>query len=705
MSSGQVVKYKMFDADDTLTKVLMRAYKLTEAQISKVESDSGVSITDIFNDNKESIKSGYTGEDKDKEASQDNIPLNTAIKVNGDFNKAANSFYVTNVRQQFDIKGTNNYKAFMGQAIQELIGQEKYIPSVKSFDGTYKREEQVFKVYVFSKTLGKVTDITNYVSMITTNVAGTGGNFSIKAAALRAFWDAENDTWKEYNDETNFYHRRPTSVLSGNTRSVIDKETTRKGVPLYFDKILTPNDIVFISYEKLDIEVVTSIFGDTRDVEHLGDLEGSYFDMIGLVDRVSIDKTHRSGSASITITGRDLSKVILEDGVYFFPVTQGSTGFLSNFFANIPNEEVDREEYSRIFGVVSDLTLFTNQRLDTLVQYIYNKFTNIKILDDQYFRGVGDGDKGIMNYINLIIDEEVGQRQIVDDSIATDSGSTFNFISKIIQQPFIEFFQDTYRDRFNWIIRKPPFTRTSYLEQFKMVRGGEGLVIEPEEMIQSDLNWSDETTYSWFRVQPMGYFLGDTYAANFALPAVYFPELAKLFGNKALDVTSNYLDYGNNGQELIGNVDVGFYNGLQDLRYLVETNVYLPFTKTGQIIIYGNRTIKKGMIIMVRAFNMYFYVDSVSQQAVVSNNSTIRKTTLQVSRGMTVKDFDAYFDLVDYGSDPKLGDRKVNWKINTSVLDYLIRKKNSSEELYIVTPNSGSNVEDTDTEPDTSNLA
>ena len=703
---------KIDKTDGTLTAVLLRAYKITLDELSELKKTSSVSVDDIFNDNKEAIESMYVGDDKGKSATQDNIPLSTRLKIRGDFHVGAQVYYPVRVREQFVLTGTNSYAAFMGEEIKHIISSELYKPTVKNNDGTYHKTSQALQVHVFSKALGKLTNITPYVGAVNTNVGNNGGNFTISVASLQAFWDKEADTWKEYSAEGDTYHRRVTGSERGTTTDPDDKDVAMRGTPLYFDKIFMPNDLVFISYEELaiyDYEFFDGKKYRTRktlnNAETLADIEGGMFDMIGLIDGVSTVKQYAAGSTTLSVTGRDLSKVILEDGVYFFPVTESSSGFLSNYFANVPNREEERKSFSRVFGSVNDLTLFTNQRLSTLIQYIYDKFTNIRVLPDTDFSGVGDGEKGIFNYIDLVIDEEVGSRKLVDDSIATDSGSTFNFLSKIIQMPFVELIQDTYGDRFKWIVRKPPFTRDSYLEQFRMVNDGNGITIEPNYIIDSNLRWDDENTFSWYRVQPLGYYLGDTYATNFALPAVYFPELADMFGNKPLDVTSNYLDYGNNGQEGTNNIDVGFQQGMKDLKYIIESNVYLPFTKKGSITIHGNRTIKRGMVIKVRSMGMYFYVDTVTQIADVNAKATSRRTVLQVSRGMSVKDYDRYFELVDYGTEaPVLGQRKVNWKIDTKVLDWMVKRKNFTSEAKFINTRGGAIYNDFD-DVDTSNLA
>lgn len=684
--------------DEPLEDLIKKRYDLSSSELAEVEEESGVKVSDIAAENKETIESKYPRENKDDNGGLPSsiVKANTTIKVKDRFSKVARAYVIQRQQQQFEIYGTNNYKAFLGETIEELIGREDYRALLIGKTFKWKREPLQMTVFMYSKVLDRVINITQHLQGITTNVTQTGGNFSLSLPAIRAEYKELDEAtiaeggvsnWVHFEDEDNFYRKSATNkhqnaTLGGGVS--IDEQTSAQG--FYYEKITNSNDIVFIAFERLAVERDERGQRINRDFKKLSDLEGMYFDMIGLVDGVNITRNPSRGDSRITIRGRDLSKLILNDGVYFFPVTEGSDAFLGNYFANIPNNEEDRKSFSRVFGSVADTLLYTEQTISSLIEYIYNKFTNIKILDEKKFDGVGVENRGIFSYVNLVIDDEVGQRKLVDTSISTQSGSTFNFLSKVAQMPFVEFFQDTYGDRFFWIFRKPPFTKKSYLEQFEMVNEGNGIVIKDDEYIDAQLSFDDENAYSWFRLEPKGYFLGSQMAANFALPAVYFPELADIFGNKPLQEVTNYLNYGQNGREDSGKASIGFKTGVKDLKYMVETNVYLPFTRKGSIQVYGDRRIKRGMVIKVLPLKMYFYVDGVQHSAQVNNETTSRLTSIQVSRGMTVKDFGKYFEIIDFGNDGddvEVGTRKLDWKVNKEVLKYLIDKKNYAPKATI----------------------
>ena len=75
---------------------------------------------------------------------------------------------------------------------------------------------------------------------------------------------------------------------------------------------------------------------------------------------------------------------------------------------------------------------------------------------------------------------------------------------------------------------------------------------------------------------------------------------------------------------------------LNDLIYIVESNAYLPFTRTGTIVINGDRRIKVGSFILNESTNEFFYVLNVSNEVSFTEGGIDRRTTIQVERGMYV---------------------------------------------------------------------
>lgn len=157
--------------------------------------------------------------------------------------------------------------------------------------------------------------------------------------------------------------------------------------------------------------------------------------------------------------------------------------------------------------------------------------------------------------------------------------------------------------------------------------------ISDKDVISDNLqNCAD--SYAWYKITDVGNYAGQTVSlGNF--PALYFDIYAQVFGNRRLEVVSNYSDYRFfDGMNKDKNDNLYAEQASQHLAFLVETNAYLPFTRSGIITINGDRRIKKGNWIYYRPTREVFYVVSVSNT--VSINGLDRTTTIHVERGMII---------------------------------------------------------------------
>ena len=66
---------------------------------------------------------------------------------------------------------------------------------------------------------------------------------------------------------------------------------------------------------------------------------------------------------------------------------------------------------------------------------------------------------------------------------------------------------------------------------------------------------------------------------------------------------------------------------------MIESNIYLPFTRKGNIVLNGDRRIKVGTFVKLNKTNELFYVTGVSQSGSYGRRID-RTTTIQVERGM-----------------------------------------------------------------------
>lgn len=352
--------------------------------------------------------------------------------------------------------------------------------------------------------------------------------------------------------------------------------------------------------------------------------------------------------------------------------------------------------------------------------------------------------KGIWQIVKLLVDDNVRNRRVVDSSIGNEQGSLMNAMRKIAQEPFVEMLLDTYGDQYYVTIRKPPFDKKGMLsmledqdvligrdpdaqkvnsqggdltrdfsnnlntgprfhtrpeiEDDNTVKSTLVMDIEDSDVISDQLSYGlTGQVYSWYRLTPQNLIAGQANDMAFAyLKAIYLKEYADIWGSKPLDLTTNYVPYfpvvDKNSK-----LPTAYFikQGILDLKYMIESNAYNPFIRTGQITVIGNRLYKKGTFVRLKATNEIFYVEGVINNASINLNSVNRTTTLQVSRGMVepfIKGVEingtnySYFNLVNtdidenkflqedqgYQSSNKM---LANWQVNKEVFNFFLKQK------------------------------
>ena len=226
-------------------------------------------------------------------------------------------------------------------------------------------------------------------------------------------------------------------------------------------------------------------------------------------------------------------------------------------------------------------------------------------------------------------------------------------------------------------------------------------IILNRDIISSNIQFNNQGIYSWYQFYPQYELAGDK--MQYIVPAVLFPEYAEIWGSRALQVTSQYASFRglatrdktvNEESDEVS--DNRCRSVLDDLKYLIESNAYNPFTRQGTLTIVGTRRIRRGMFIKVcieRDVDEYFYVENVSQNYSINNNSVSRTTTLTLSHGMVAKYVKeskkengeiSYFDLIDFGDYEKNRDQLSignwretisHWAVNKDVFNFFLRKQ------------------------------
>lgn len=858
-----------------------------------------------------------------------------------------------------------DFEGFLAKKIVNLLSDKGYkrtfTPKTRSKKGSVKEIFPFISVWVWSRSLSiselkpssdgstkyehVILNITPYLYDVNTTVAENGGNFTFNLAPVTSDIGNDNNNtgkgWKIKDGTQKAGKSNKQSLVTQNNLHYVDGDQLKRN-RLYFDKSLQANDVVFIRFERLELED-QRVNLDELETISINDLPNQTFDMIGLIDNVSVENQFDSLNVNVSVSGKDLVKLLIEDGVYFYPTDFTEDGIFSNTgatnsrldrFGNkggildrfqSANRTIDRslkylvnnlgsieicpgdlfngyantildKDSSKTIDVRSRAYPFVNlsaknedqfeknseardriiekiegvrnineitdgssiKVFDTIKKFISERIDNSEIfsknekitiwetdengiiyhskvpselngifilpdrawLDNKdrdinkslekstvsseiesvyskinkdefndlglellsslsnkksvkpyknryYYKSISvdeiinelensdvinefpveistiktdynlvksKGDKinlklvarvfkdlsstekdvfneiynlvvnekstvnksnegnppllaGIWQIIKLIIDDSVKDRRLTDSSIGNENGSLLNAIRKICQDPFCEFYTDTYGSQFYFIARKKPFDKESILsfkegrvvsETQEYYTSGDSnetesdnigstksivdtktvlqdliIDIEEEDVISDSLTYSNEA-YSWYKIQLANLTSGSSsdLAFNY-LKAVYFDEFADVFGSRPLDVTTSYIPYSpviDKNKEIPAAYFIR--QGIYDLKYLIESHAYLPFTRMGTITINGDRRIKRGNFVRYKGTDEIFYVDSVSNSFTIGDDSIDRVTTLQVSRGMVER----FISGVDFSLEVESGD-------------------------------------------------
>lgn len=633
------------------------------------------------------------------------IKSGTTIVFPGSLEKFAITVIHGKVISNIQVDGYVDFESFLSNEIKDIINDERYAPK-KQIYSKFKGEQYrvtaqnvEITVLVWSRALERVINLSPFVVSLDTTVSENGGQFNISlppltipetqsadTGPLSFAWDQlyQNIVIFKKDGKYNYSFQDNTSYV-GTIKESVGQSTLKNFNPhdyaaitnpkrildknLLFNTLLSHQDMVFIKFERL-------IFDDDNlkemkqfELLNLSDTNGQVWDMIGLVDQLSTVRNEITNDYHIQLQGKDLMKLLIQDGVYVFPLGVGN--FQESFVAN--SEEIRGDDsFDRLFGEVQDLALHLSQPIKIPLEFVIQNFSKIEVIPDKLFEYLGDFNpldkKGVWRLTELTIDDTVKDRLIVDSGLASNLGSLINFVKRICQPPFVEFFGDTYGDKYHFVVRKPPLTKDSILSNFT-------INIDRENVLNLNLGFNDANIYSWYRLNPMGSYFGDAELAKFFLPAVYFPEYAKIWGANPMEVTSNYLYYGIGEDDQI--LDLGYKQSIEDLKFIIQSNAYNPFVRTGSITINPDRRIKYGMNIYLNSTDEIFRVQGVTQSYSISDQNIERITNLTIGNGMVLAHIDKYFDVIELpdptGND--LGARKLKWKVNKEIFDFLLRKK------------------------------
>lgn len=606
--------------------------KYTPSDLLKVKNEKGVSNLDIIwgtYDKEEQVKyksdydSGtlpYVKQGTTLFCPKDDTPLS-----------------LTKAAKEGQFVSQGSFKAYWGENYESLISDEEYLPDTSvtsSLKGTGINAKIIsmnVRVWVYIKALDKVMDLSPYVLQVVTTKSKQTGEFTILLSPF-------------YANESSFAFGE----------SIVEQfnlvSNSGAQVKSFQEKFIQNNDIVFIRFERLKKEKST---GDL-DLGKQVNLEipvskiakNNIWDMIGFVDTCISSFEAQGNIKSITIEGRDISKLFMEDGCYFIPLLNATDTF-SHWYEM--SEDSIWFKRNVLTGAFSNLLWsYAEKPIRECLWFIVNVMSTIGIAKNSVFDSwqgkrtegydIGTKEKrpvnGVWQIVKVFVEDILEKRVLIDSSIANPNGTLLEYMTRVCQFPLVEFYFDTYINTIDIVVRQPPFNKDAILGAYK---NGQYVTITSGNLQGYDLSY-DTISYSWYQLRVMDNHAGQRNTTSLAfVPIVYLDDYAEVFGNKKMSFTDQYLNYketdGVNKTQTLSNFQEA---ALNDLIYILESTAYLPFTRTGTITINGDRRIKVGTFVYFEPTNEFFYVSSVVNNVSFLDGNLQRQTIIQVERGMYV---------------------------------------------------------------------
>lgn len=399
----------------------------------------GITPDEFFSVNKELIFQQYSEKDKENEKKRSGkwpesandisvdslLPYPCKLKINP--NKILAEIAITQTNAQID---TSDFYAFAYEKIQNILQDEGY-----KIDSTTKRNVdcQVFGWFKSMYQLGlsqkkkqrtymgkgydsEFADLSRYVISLATSVTANGGSFTMRLPVISSrssgvsIMVTDDKINNGEQDVVGSFGRgsKDTMIYNfGKERSDFFAKSSFNDIESnYFNWLISSNDLIFISFEKLEMELkrnpLASGDSDNFDIETA--ISSGIYDMIGLVDDVKVVSDSSSSTAYVEVTGRDLMKLLIEDGSFFF--NPSTTSFPSAVFVNeqsygkqgdIREADIMNNTYNnpinRLRNVTGELNIFIN-RINMDISYvlkaIMSQLANVEIVPSYVFDSWGD---------------------------------------------------------------------------------------------------------------------------------------------------------------------------------------------------------------------------------------------------------------------------------------------------------------------------
>lgn len=338
------------------------------------------------------------------------------------------------------------YLAFYNQEGGKLLNSTRKLnPQVTAFgwfksamflienaddEGTLSRQKKAFN------------DLSPYIISMSTLTAKSGGSWKIRLPFLRINVNDIERPWIgiSYEGEDNFRSAGAYSSVNlmggdwlsrGQTIHTYDSNAGGEFFSKspntfeddiseinnnYFEWLISANDLIFMAFDKL---VFNDNSGDDNNTNKTiidinaqraadymslsAGASGQVYEMIGLVDTVTTVQDPSTGSIYVEVTGRDLMKLLLDDGSFFFDVSV--SGEPASVFANesrgAHGDILDADKVTgytadpvrrlrRVSGEIDVFRNFVNMDISFILKGVISRLANIEVVPDYVFESWGD---------------------------------------------------------------------------------------------------------------------------------------------------------------------------------------------------------------------------------------------------------------------------------------------------------------------------
>lgn len=315
--------------------------------------------------------------------------------------------YVQLEKVQIDLI-KNDSKFVNEEPTESFIGDE--IKKIIESNGYYKQEftktQPKCTVWIWAKSLeedneinsetvyGRIFNLSPFVQNLNIGVTDNGGNFSIRLPFIPGeskYYTKENDPWSQ-----NFLDIDYSEIFINKDEITVDTTLYKFGKRRlsFFNLMAQFNDLVFIKFDGTKTES-DDLYISPKN------LPNQYFDLIGLIDSVSEDI--KPEDTTINMSGRDLMKLLIDDGTFFFPSSYVNKDFESNILINSRGQSDSANTFNTLLetggnsegriitdGIIESFWQAGSRTIPSALEILIKTLSNIEIVPSSLFEFYGD---------------------------------------------------------------------------------------------------------------------------------------------------------------------------------------------------------------------------------------------------------------------------------------------------------------------------